>query len=57
MKKASLEEEELTNGTYSDCSDSSKSSDETAVVLTEISSSITTKHGQDSQQGTYNISL
>ena len=55
MKKANLEEEELTNGSYSDCSDSPKSSDGTSVVVTEIFSSIATKSGQDSQKGIYII--
>ena len=53
MKKASLEEEELTNSTNSDGSDSPKSSDETSVVVTETYSSIATTSGQDSQEGMY----
>ena len=51
MKKASLEEGELANGTNSDCSDSPKSSDDSSVVVTETYSMTATTSEQDSQEG------
>lgn len=53
MKKANQEEEELSNGASSDTSDSPRSLDETAVVVTETYSSVATSSEQDSQPGMY----